>query len=64
MASRILGVACSLLASAAGAHPGHGASSAASWFHGLEPVHVAPAVLLAAGALTHAWKRLVARERR
>jgi hypothetical protein len=64
MAFRILGVACSLLASAAGAHPGHGASSAASWLHGLEPAHLAPALLLAVGALVLAWKRITARERR
>jgi len=52
MATRLSGLALLLQANAALAHPGHGASSAASWLHGLEPAHLAPAVaLLGAAAL-------------
>ena len=68
MAQRLLGVACLLLADAALAHPGHGALPAASWLHGLEPTHVAPALFAAAAALlvvaTLRARRAAARERR
>jgi len=64
----LLGIACVLLANAAGAHPGHGAAPAASWLHGLEPVHLAPAALavaaLAFAARALLSRRAAARERR
>ena len=58
MASRLLAVACLLPAAAALAHPGHGATPAASWLHGLELAHLAPlAAALAAGLLARAVLR-------
>jgi hypothetical protein len=54
-----------LQASAALAHSGHGATPAASWLHGLEPAHLAPALAAAALALGIALRRRAAvRERR
>ncbi|HEY8120431.1 MAG TPA: hypothetical protein VII78_03880 [Myxococcota bacterium] len=65
MSARLLGVACLLQASAALAHSGHGATPAASWLHGLEPAHLAPALAAAALALGIALRRRAAvRERR
>ena len=68
MVKRLLGVAALLLADAALAHPGQGAASAASWLHGLELAHLAPALLAAAAASLLAAalrkRRAVARERR
>ena len=63
MTQRLLGLACGLLASAASAHPGHGAAPAASWLHGLEPAHALPVLFLAALVAT-ARSRSTARERR
>jgi hypothetical protein len=64
----LLGVACVLLANAASAHPGHGATPAASWLHGLEAAHLVPALLgVAALALAARAVRTLlatARERR
>ena len=68
MAKRLLGVASLLLADAALAHPGHGAAAAASWLHGFEPAHIAPALCATAAALlvvvTLRSRRAAARERR
>jgi hypothetical protein len=67
MAAWLLGVACLLQARVALAHPGHGQAPAASWLHGLEPAHLAPALagLAAALAARAALRRLAAaRERR
>ena len=67
MTQALLGVASLLLADSAFAHPGHGATSAASWLHGLELAHLAPALLAAAAlALAAAFlraRRAGARER-
>jgi hypothetical protein len=52
MAARLLVLACSLQANVALAHPGHGAVPAASWLHGLELPHLAPALLAAAAVLS------------
>jgi hypothetical protein len=68
MVKRLFGVAALLLADTAFAHPGHGVASAASWLHGLEPAHLAPALLAAAAAslLAAALRKrsAVVRERR
>jgi hypothetical protein len=64
----LFAVACLLLANVAGAHPGHGSAPAASWLHGLEPVHLAPAALAVAAfglaARASRSRRAAARERR
>lgn len=68
MTARFLGVACVLHASAALAHPGHGDTPAASWLHGLEAEHAAPALIAAAAAFALGAvlrrRRAAARERR
>ena len=68
MVKRLLGVAALLLADTALAHEGHGAASSASWLHGFEPAHLAPALLAAAAALLLAAalrkRSAVVRERR
>jgi hypothetical protein len=61
MTARLLVLACLLQANAALAHPGHGSAPAASWLHGLEPVHLAPAAAALAAVLLAV---AVARERR
>jgi len=66
MATRLPSAALWLLADGALAHPGHGVVPAASWLHGLEPIHLAPAfaVLLAAALAAFALRRRrAARER-
>jgi len=66
MTRELLGFACLLLANAASAHPGHGTAPAASWLHGLELAHSAPALAAAAALLGGAAlrRRATARERR
>jgi len=67
MTQALLGVASLLLADVAFAHPGHGTTSAASWLHGLELAHLAPALLAAAalalGVALLRKRRAAARER-
>jgi len=68
MSAWLLAIACLLLANVAGAHPGHGVIPAASWLHGLEPSHLAPAAaaVAALGLAVRALRsyRVAARERR
>ena len=56
----MLGVACAalLVASAAGAHPGHGLDGGSThWLHYLsDPLHIAPVALVAL-SLALAWRR-------
>jgi len=63
MATRLPSAALWLLADGALAHPGHGVAPAASWLHGLEPIHLAPAFAVLLAAAFALRRRRAARER-